>query len=53
MVGYTEVKNCSAIFCGTWANSSRKIILKEEPRTAELEVAAAITLDPFSTSILP
>ena len=41
------------MFCGTCANSSRKIMLKEEPRTAELEVAAAITLDPFSTSMLP
>ena len=41
MVGYTEVKNDSAMVFGTCANSSRKMMLKEEPRTAEPEVADA------------
>ena len=47
------MKKDSAMFWGTCANSSKKITLKELPRTALEEVAAAITLLPFSTSILP
>ena len=54
IVGYTEVKNSSAKFGGSiWANSSIKIMLKDEPRTADDEVDAAMILLPFSISILP
>ena len=38
---------------GTCANSSRKIMLKEDPRTAEPEVADANIFEPFSSSIFP
>ena len=54
IVGYTESKNSSAKDGGsTCANSSRKITLNEDPLTADDDVAAAITLLPFSNSILP
>ena len=54
IVGYTEVKKSSANLGGSMcANSSIKMILKDDPRTAEEEVEADITLLPFSNSILP
>ena len=53
IVGYTELKNCSATLAGTYANSSRKIILNELPRTVEADVEAASILLPFSNSRLP
>ena len=53
MVGYTDEKNSSATFCGTYANSSNIMALNEPPRTAEEDVAAASTLEPFSKTIEP
>ena len=47
------MKNSSANSFGTCANSSKKIILKDEPLTAEDDVAAANTFEPFSNSIFP
>ena len=53
IVGYTELKNCSATLDGTYANSSRNIILYEPPRTADADVEDARILEPFSNSRLP
>ena len=53
IVGYTEEKNCSAMWLGMNANSSKKIMLNELPRTAELDVDAATILLPFSSSKEP
>ena len=53
MVGYTELKNSSANDDGTYANSSRNMILYEPPRIALAEVEAASILEPFSKSKLP
>jgi len=53
IVGYTELKNCSATLAGTYANSSRKIMLYEPPRTALAEVELARILEPFSNSKEP
>ena len=41
IVGYTDEKNCSAILFGMKANSSKKMILNEFPRTALEDVDAA------------
>src|SRR6056300_1299174 len=53
IVGYTELKNCSAMLFEIKANSSRKIILYEPPRTADADVDAASILEPFSSSNEP
>jgi hypothetical protein len=53
IVGYTEEKNCSAMLFGMNANSSRKMMLNEFPRTALEDVEAAMILDPFSSSSDP
>jgi len=53
ITGYTELKNSSAMLLGTNANSSKNTQLKEPPRIAELDVDAAIILEPFSSSTLP
>ena len=41
------------MLASTKANSSKKIILKEPPRIALDDVAAATIVDLFSNSILP
>src|SRR6056300_26374 len=53
MVGYTELKKSSATLFGTNANSSRKIMLYDPPRTADEEVDDATTREPFSKSTDP
>ena len=53
IVGYTELKNSSDTVDGTYANSSRNIMLYEPPRIALADVDAARILEPFSKSRLP
>ena len=50
IVGYTQLKNSSDTVDGTYANSSRNIMLYEPPRIALADVDAARILEPFSKS---
>ena len=53
IVGYVELKNCSAILFGTNANSSKNTILKVLPRTDEPEVESATAREPLANSTEP